>query len=77
MSWKLALEIVVARTGHNRYRWLCSDANPDEEARAAYRRLVAFLAAEEETDVERAARLIAEDPPGRVTGLPGPGRCCG
>lgn len=39
------LEKVIAQTGHERYRWLTSDANPDAESREAYRRLVARLAA--------------------------------
>jgi hypothetical protein len=38
------LEIVVARTGHERFRWLTSDANPDVDQRDAYRKLVAGLA---------------------------------
>lgn len=37
MTWLDALEIVVARTGHVRYRWLCSDDNPDADQRDAYR----------------------------------------
>jgi hypothetical protein len=31
MSWQEALEIVVGRTRHERYRVLCSDAHPDRE----------------------------------------------
>lgn len=31
---------VIAQTGHERYRWLTSDANPDAKQREAYRRLV-------------------------------------
>lgn len=37
MMWQEALEIVVARTRHERYRELCSDDNPDAEQRDAYR----------------------------------------
>lgn len=39
------LETAVARTGHERYRWLTSDDNPDVEAREGYRRSVRELAA--------------------------------
>jgi hypothetical protein len=38
------LEAVVARTGHERFRWLTSDANPNPAHRDAYRKLVARLA---------------------------------
>lgn len=38
MTWQDALEIVVARTRHERYRWLCSDDNPDVEQRDGHRR---------------------------------------
>lgn len=74
-GWEGALETVVGRMGHDRYRWLCSDANPDDEARAAYRRLMVFLVSEDETDIERAARLSAENPPARNTGVGGCGPC--
>ena len=35
------LDVIVARTGHERYRWLTSSANPDEWQREAYRKIVA------------------------------------
>ncbi|APW60494.1 hypothetical protein [Paludisphaera borealis] len=38
------LETVVARTGHERYRWLTSDANTDVWQRDQYRALVVQLA---------------------------------
>lgn len=38
MTWIEALDLVVARTRHGRYRWLCSDANPNTRQRDAYRR---------------------------------------
>lgn len=41
MEWTEALDQVVARTRHERYRALCADAHPDH---AAYRRLVIELA---------------------------------
>jgi hypothetical protein len=39
-----ALDIVVARTRHERYRVLCDDDNPDIQQREAYRRIVLELA---------------------------------
>lgn len=39
------LEAVIARTGHERFRWLVSDANPDAAQRDGYRRIVRELAA--------------------------------
>jgi hypothetical protein len=39
------LEAVIARDGHERYRWLTSDDNPDEASREGYRRIVAEKAA--------------------------------
>lgn len=38
------LESVVAATGHDRYRWLTSEANPDTDRREGYRRIVAAKA---------------------------------
>lgn len=35
------LNSVVAASGHERYRWLTSEANPEVESREGYRRLVA------------------------------------
>jgi hypothetical protein len=32
MDWTEALEIVIAETGHERYRDLCSDDHPDRDA---------------------------------------------
>lgn len=45
MTWERALDLVVARTGHLRYRVLCAEDNPDVAQRDAYRRLVADMAA--------------------------------
>jgi hypothetical protein len=39
------LESVVARTGHERFRWLTSDGNPDAAQREGYRGLVTRMAA--------------------------------
>lgn len=44
MTLDEALEIVVARTRHERYRWHCSDDNPNARGREAYRRSVLSLA---------------------------------
>jgi hypothetical protein len=41
MTWEEALDLIVARTGHHRYRDLCADTWPDH---AAYRALVIRLA---------------------------------
>jgi hypothetical protein len=41
------LEVVISRTGHERFRRLTSDANPDVAQRDAYRKLVARLARED------------------------------
>ena len=35
MDWEQALEIVVARTKHERYRTLCADDHPDREIHRA------------------------------------------
>jgi hypothetical protein len=46
MNWMTALEILVARTGHERYRVLCADDNPDVDTRDAYRVLMIRLASD-------------------------------
>jgi len=47
MTWTDALDAVVARTRVERYRWLCSEDNPDAESRAAYRsRMVELVTGE-------------------------------
>lgn len=43
-TWAEALDDVVSRTGVERYRFLCSDDNPDAATREGYRRLVVDLA---------------------------------
>lgn len=40
MDYLSALDIVVARTRHERYRWLCSDDNPNIAQRNSYREFV-------------------------------------
>ena len=49
MSWETALKSVVANTGHERYRVLCSDAWPDHEA---YRALMIQMAGGESKPLE-------------------------
>lgn len=44
MDWQRALDEVVARTGHERFRALCADSNPDAAQRAAYRDTVLRMA---------------------------------
>lgn len=44
MDWTEAVEIVAARTGHDRMRWLCSGSNPDPRSREAYRETVVTMA---------------------------------
>ena len=45
MTWRSALDVVVARTRHERFRLLCSADSPDHEA---YRQLMIRMAAEDE-----------------------------
>jgi len=40
MNWTEALDLVVEQTGHARYRWLCSEDNPDVRQRESYRSLM-------------------------------------
>jgi hypothetical protein len=56
MTWERGLEVVVARTRHERLRWLRSHDNPDVEQRDAYRRLM----------VEQAGGNPAAMPPART-----------
>ncbi len=40
MNWEEALEIVVRRTKHERYRVLCDEGNPDIEQRDEMRAMM-------------------------------------
>lgn len=40
MNWPDALDLAVARSGVERLRWLCSEANPNPRTREGYRRFV-------------------------------------
>ena len=48
MSWEEALELVIASTRHERFRWLCSEDNPNAEQRDSYRRYVVYMATGEQ-----------------------------
>lgn len=50
MDWRAALEMVVARTRHARFRALCDDAWPDPVQRDAYRAAMVRLAFDAEAD---------------------------
>lgn len=60
------LDLVVARTRHERFRWLTSDDNPDRTGRERYRAIVAAMAA------APPIRVDYGPPPER-----GSGGCCG
>ena len=72
MTLREALDIVIARTGHQRFRFLTSEANPDTTAREAYRALVLHLASHEPG---RAAP--APIPPHPADAIPRRSPCCG
>jgi hypothetical protein len=69
MTIEHALDLVVARTGHIRYRWLCSDENPNVEQREGYRRVV--LAKASGQRIKPIAVDYGDPPPARKGG------CCG
>lgn len=56
------LGIVIARTGHERYRWLTREDNPDVAQRDGYRALVAGMA----DDVPAAQAVEPPTPPSPV-----------
>ncbi len=60
VNWKESLDIVIRETGHHRYRWLCSEENPDTRQREKYRALVVRKATgEPEPAPEQSAALRA------------------
>ena len=60
MNWTEALEQVVARTGHLRYRELCADSNPDHRT---WRARMVEQATGIPTEPEPGPRLSADYPP--------------
>lgn len=44
MTWQEALPVAIARTGHRRLEWLCSEANPDERSREHQRQFALQIA---------------------------------
>ena len=57
-----ALDIIVGRTKHERYRWLCSEENGDVESRDAYRQLMIGRArGEPDPEVTRLDQAYAEE----------------
>ncbi len=68
VTWEEALEIEVEQSKIHRYRWLCSDDNPDKETREGYRKLMIKLATGE-PDLPEPQEWVA--PPPIVGG------CCG
>lgn len=77
MTWGEALEIEVARGGVERYRWLCSDENPDEATREGYRVLMIRLATEQPIlSTSLAQEFTAPAQPGAIAFVPqGCGGC--
>jgi hypothetical protein len=69
-----ALDIVVGRTKHERYRELCSDENPNRWEAAQFQALIGLLATGQYRDVEDSEAL--ETPAARRWGLTGPPRYC-
>jgi hypothetical protein len=59
MTWQDALETVVSRTRHERYRWLCSDESPDARQRESYRALMLTLAGQPAPDPPAVAPLAS------------------
>ncbi len=57
MTWQDALEIMVARTKHERYRWLTSDDNPDVVQREEFRALLVKQASELPPLIQQAGTL--------------------
>ncbi len=70
MTLTEALDIVVSRTRHERFRWLCSDENPDEFSRERYRAIVMAQAAGTPQEMPSMAQMAvsALGAAGRVAG---------
>jgi len=76
MTLPEALDLVVARTSHERYRWLCSDDNPDAAQREAFRRYVIEQASGELERLPTKAALKV-DYGNQPAPPPFRGSCCG
>ncbi len=71
MTWQEAVEIVVGRTRHERYRWLTSDDNPDAWQRDRYRDIVVAMASgQPPTPGPSAPPIVAPRPCGGCPGSP-------
>jgi mannose/cellobiose epimerase-like protein (N-acyl-D-glucosamine 2-epimerase family) len=79
MTLDQALEIVVSRTKAERYRYLCSDDNPDAWQRDQYREMVLAMAATEAAEggspsalemVSNAAKALGRVVKAAATGEP-------
>jgi hypothetical protein len=82
MTLDEALDIVA--TDHLRYRWLCSEDNPDVAQRDAYRALVIRRATGEPEApmpgpilTTSLAQEFAAPPSTEPPRIPIPGKCCG
>ncbi len=69
-----ALDVVVGRTRHERYRELCSDENPNRWESAQFQALVFLLANGAHRDVTEEEAL--DTPAARRWELTGPPRYC-
>ena len=73
MTLTQALDIVIDRTGHERFRFLCSEANPDRDTREGYRALVLDMAEGRAPSPPARSELRTAAQP-----IPfKPGSCCG
>jgi hypothetical protein len=70
-----ALDIVVGRTKHERYRELCADGTVHPWYQAQFQALMGIMATGEHRDVTDEEALAT--PAARRHGLTGPPRCCG
>jgi hypothetical protein len=80
MEWPEAIEVVISRTKHTRFRWLCSEENPDAQARLGYRRQMVEMATgtrlppEPEVFPDITAHLVEAF---QMQAQPRRGGCCG
>ncbi len=72
MTWQNALNSLQAHPAHARYVELCSDDNPNEWQRQAYRQTVMRMANSPQADIARLDAAYRA-----VGGAPVRGGCCG